>query len=160
MVDSLSDGRTRVAWVPTIVNINAPTVAELTAGTVLSSQMTPDGLSGFEPDTADVDVSALDSTFGTVTAGRASFSGSMLRLKKQTGTDAAYTLLVRDLSGFIVIRRDASATVAWTAADKVEVYPVILGEVRNLAPEANSVHRYEIPVKISSTPALRATVGA
>lgn len=160
MADSLSDGRIRVSWVPTVANINAPTVAELNAGTLLSPVMTPDGLAGFEPDTADVDVSAIDSTFGTVVAGRSSFSGTMFRLKKQDGTDTTYNLLVRDLSGYTVVRRDLSSGTAWTAAQKVEVYPSVLGEVRNLAPEANSVHRYEVPVKVSSTPAIRATVAA
>ena len=158
MPDSLADGRTRVAWVSTISNIAAPTVAELNAGTLLQSLLTPDGLNGFQPDTADVDVSALDSTFNTNIAGRASYSGTMLRLKKQTGTDTVYNLLVRDLQGFVVIRRDVTASTAWASGDKVEVYPAWLGEVRNLDPEANSVHKYEVPVKVSSSPNLRATV--
>lgn len=158
MADSLADGRTRVAWVPSIASLSAPTTTELNAGTLLQSLLTPDGLVGFEPDTADVDVSALDSTFNTVVAGRAGFSGTMLRLKKQTGTDAVYNLLVRDLAGYTVIRRDVTASTAWASGDKVEVYPAVLGEVRNLPPEANSLHKYEVPVKISSTPSLRATV--
>ena len=158
MPDSLADGRTRVMWVGSIANIAAPTVAELNAGTNLTSLITPDGVIGFEPDTADVDTSALDSTFDTKVAGRASFSGTMLRLKKQTGTDTVYNLLVRDLAGYVVIRRDVTASTANTVADKDEVYPAVLGETRNLPPEGNSIHKYEVPVKISSTPNLRATV--
>jgi hypothetical protein len=158
MADSLADGRTRVAWVPTIASTNAPTTTELNAGTLVHSLMTPDGLVGFEPDTADVDTSALDSTFNTMVAGRGSFSGTLLRLKKQSGVDAVYNALVRDTAGYVVIRRDATASTAWATSDKVEVYPAVLGETRNLAPEANSLHRYEVPTKIASSPALRATV--
>lgn len=164
MADSLADNRTRVYWVPSISNIAAPTTTELNAGTLLSGTanglgvLTNDGLVGFEPDTADVDTTALDSNFDTKIAGRGSFSGTMFRLKKQTGTDTVYNLLVRDLAGYVVIRRDAPAATAWTSGDKVEVYPSVLGEVRNLAPEANSVHRYEIPIKVSTAPNLRATV--
>lgn len=164
MADSLADNRTRVYWVPSISNIAAPTTTELNAGTLLAGTstgtgfLTNDGLVGFEPDTADVDTTALDSVFDTKIAGRGSFSGTLLRLKKQSGTDTVYNLLVRDLAGYVVIRRDAPAATAWATSDKVEVYPSILGEVRNLAPEANSVHRYEVPVKISSSPNLRATV--
>jgi hypothetical protein len=158
VADSLADGRTRVSWVTTISNQNAPTAAELNAGTLLTSLLTADGLMGFQPETADVDVSALDSTFDTKIAGRGSFSGTGLRLKKQTGTDAVYNLLVRDLAGFVVIRRDVTSTTTYTAADKVEVYPAVLGEVRNLDPESNSVHKYEVPVKVSTAPSLRATV--
>lgn len=158
MADSLSDGRTRVSWVGAIANTNAPTVAELNAGTALHSTMTPDGLVGFQPDTADVDNSALDSTFDTKIAGRASYSGTMLRLKKQTGTDTIYNLLARDVAGYVVVRRDVTASTAWTAADKVEVYPAVCGEVRNLDPAPNEMHKYEVPIKISSEPRLRATV--
>jgi hypothetical protein len=158
MADSLSDGRTKVYWVTSIASPNAPTTAELNAGTRLENLMTPDGLVGFEPDTADVDVSALDSLFDTKVAGRGSFSGTILRIKKQSGVDAVYNLLVRDLAGYVAVRRDVTAGTAWTTADKVEIYPSILGEVRNLPPESNSVHKYEVPVKISSSPFLRATV--
>jgi len=158
VADSLADGRTRVYWVTSIANINAPTVAELNAGTALQSLLTPDGLNGFQPDTADVDVSALDSTFNTTVAGRASYSGTMLRLKKQSGTDAVYNLLVRDLAGFVVIRRDVVSTTAWATGDKVEVYPSVTGETRNLDPEQNAVHKYEVPIKVSSSPVLRSTV--
>lgn len=158
MADAFTDGRTKVWWVPSIANISAPTAAELNAGTRLSDRITPDGLAGFEADTADVDTSSLNSTFNTVGAGRASFSGTMLRMKKQTGTDIVYNMLVRELAGYTVIRRGLTESTAWTVGDKVEVYPSICGEVRNLAPEANSVQRYEVPIKISSEPNLRATV--
>lgn len=157
MPDSLADGRTRVAWVPSIANINAPTVAELNAGTLTHANMTPDGLVGFEADTADVDNSALDSTFDTKVAGRASYSGTMLRLKKQTGTDLLYNFFVRDLTGFVVVRRDVAAATAWAAAQAVEVYPAVTGETRLLAPEGNSIRKYEVPIKVSAQPNLRST---
>jgi hypothetical protein len=120
--------------------------------------MTPDGLVGFEPDTADVDNSKLNSTFDTRLPGRAGFANTMLRLTKQTGTDSVYNTLVRDYVTNIVVRRDVTSSTAWTAADKVEVYPVQCGEVRNLPPEANSLHKYEVPTKVTTQPNLRATV--
>lgn len=158
MADSNTDGRIRIYSVPAIANILAPTVAELNAGTQLDGLMTPDGLVGFEPDTGDVDNSKINSTFTTTTAGRASFSGTMLRLIKQTGTDVVYNTLVEYYQTNIVIRRDVASATAWTVGDKVEVYPVQCGFVRNIAPEANAVHKYEIPTKITAQPALRATV--
>ena len=158
MADSNADGRTKVSSVPAISNISAPTVAELNAGTQLDGLLTPDGLVGFEPDTGDVDNSKLNSTFSTVTAGRAAFSGTLLRLCKQTGTDSVYNTLVYAYATFIVVRRDVPAGTAWTVADKVEVYPVQCGEVRNLAPEANALHKYEVLTKITAQPNLRATV--
>jgi hypothetical protein len=158
VADSNTDGRTKVYQVPSISNIAAPTVAELNAGVALDGLITPDGLKGFEPDTGDVDNSKLNSTFSTVSAGRASFSGTSLTLIKQTGTDTVYNTLVYAFATNIVIRRDVTSTTAWTTGDKIEVYPVQCGEVRNLAPAANEVHKYEILTKITSQPNLRATV--
>jgi|SRR6187549_259261 len=158
MADSNADGRTKVYSVPSIANIAAPTVAELNAGVALDGLMTPDGLVGFEPDTGDVDNSKLNSTFSTVSAGRVSFSGTLIRLIKQVGTDSVYNTLVYGFATNIVVRRDVTAGTAWATSDKVEVYPVQCGEVRNLAPEANSVHKYEVMAKITVQPNLRATV--
>jgi hypothetical protein len=158
VADSNADGRTKVYSVPAISNIAAPTVAELNAGTALDGLITPDGLVGFEPDTADIDNAKLNSTFDTVAAGRASFSGTLLRMIKQTGTDTVYNTMVYGYATNIVVRRDVTAGTAWTIGDKAEVYPVQCGEVRNLPPEANSVHKYEILTKITTQPNLRATV--
>ena len=55
MADIIVDGKTRVAYVPTIANIAAPTTTELNAGTLLQSTLIPAGLEGFENSTAEVD---------------------------------------------------------------------------------------------------------
>jgi hypothetical protein len=58
----------------------------------------------------------------------------------------------------IVIRRDVAEATAWTASDKVEVYPVICGQTRNLNPAPNEDHKYEVPLFPSAQPNDRATV--
>lgn len=158
MPDIVIDGKVKVWSVPSIANIAAPTVAELNAGTALEALMTPDGLVGFSPETAPVDNSALSSTFDTKKAGRASFSGDALRLKKQSGTDSVYNTLVREYVTHIVVRRGTTASTAWAISQKVEVYPAECGEVKNLPPEANSVQKYEVPIFVTTEPNLRATV--
>lgn len=160
MADIPIDGKVRVAWVPTISNISAPTVAELNAGTLLQATMTADGLVGFKPETADVSTSSLASTFDTNTNGRVSFSGMMLRLKKQTGTDTIWGTLIKDAAGYIVLRRYIDEATAWTAADKAQVYPSICGETADVDPEPNTLGRYEVPIKLTSEPDLRAVVAA
>lgn len=147
-----------MAWVTSIANINAPTTSELNAGILLQSTLTADGLMGLAPDTADVDTSSLASTFNTSVNGRTSFSNTGLRLKKQSGTDTIFDTLVRDTAGYLVVRRSVTESTAWASSQKVEVYPALCGEVKRLDPEPNSVERYEIPLKITSSPALRATV--
>jgi hypothetical protein len=156
--DITADGKTRVSWVTSIANINAPTTTELNAGILLQSTLTADGLTGLQPDTADVDTSSLASTFNTTVNGRSSFSNTRLRLKKQSGTDTIFTTLTRDTPGYLVIRRSVAESTAWASAQGVEVYPALCGEVARMDPEPNSVERYEIPLKITSSPALRAAV--
>lgn len=160
MADSLADGMTRVAFVPTIASIASPTTTELNAvgSVLLQSYITADGLMGFEATTAEVDTTSLASTFDTKTIGRDSFSGTGLRLKKQTSGDTAYTTLVRGTTGYIVIRRDVAETTAWASSQSVEVYPITVGQSKFLAPEPNSIRRYEIPTPITSAPNLRATI--
>lgn len=158
MSDVIIDGKVRVSWVPTIASKAAPTVAEISAGTALETLMTPDGLVSFEPTTAEVDTTSLDSTFDTVAPGRAQYSGCAFRLKKQGAADAVYAALIRDAAGYVVVRRDIAASTAWTAAQKCEVYPAVLGETKNMAPEKNSVQKYEVPVMVTAAPVLRAVV--
>jgi hypothetical protein len=158
MPDITADGKTRVYWVTTIANASAPTTTELNAGISLQSTLTADGLNGLAPDTADVDTSSLASTFNTTVNGRTSFSNTMLRLKKQSGTDTIFTTLVRDTAGYLVVRRSVTESTAWASAQAVEVYPALCGEVARMDPEPNSVERYQIPIKITASPSLRAAV--
>jgi hypothetical protein len=158
VADIVVDGFTRVAYVPTIASQAAPTTTELNAGILLQSVMTPDGLTGFEPSTADVDNSALNSTFDTKTIGRDSFSGTKLIFKKQSGTDTVYNTLTRGTAGYIVVRRYIDNATAWASSQVVEVYPVIFGQTRNLAPTANTVTKWEVDTKITSSPSIRAAV--
>ncbi len=153
-----ADGNTRVGFAPAIANIASPTTTELNAGILLHSVMTPDGLMGFEPETADVDTASLDSTYNSVGIGRDSVSGTGLRMKKQTGTDTPVLTLTRGTSGYIVVRRDISAATAWASGQKVEVYPIVCGTRKRLAPEANQVAKYEIPTKVWSQPNIDATI--
>jgi hypothetical protein len=158
LADITSDGKTRVCWVTSIANINAPTTSELNAGIDLTSTMTADGLSGFNPDTADVDTSSLASTFTTNVNGRTSFSNTQLTLKRQSGTDTIFTTLTRDTAGYVVIRRSVAQATAWTSTQGVEVYPALCEEVSRMDPAPNTVERYIIGIKITSSPALRSAV--
>lgn len=158
MADRFADGNTRVYFVGSISNIAGPTAAELNAGLSLHDTITADGLVGFEASSAEVETTPLSGTFDTKVPGRDSFSGTLLRLKRQTGTDTIYNTLVKNTTGNIVIRRGSAATTNWAAGDKVEVYPITCGQTKLLQPTANSVEKYEVPVMVSSQPNLRATV--
>ncbi|MEU4782842.1 hypothetical protein [Micromonospora sp. NPDC023633] len=158
MADIPGDGKTRADWVPAIANKNAPTLTELNAGIRVSQWATGDGLVGFRPDTADVPTTGLEDTFDTNTNGRRSFSGTMIRFKKQTGSDVVYTTMVPDAEGFIVIRKSLPAATAYASGQPVQVYPVICGETAWMDSEPNTVERFEVPLKMREQPSLRAAV--
>jgi hypothetical protein len=158
MVDSLTDGRTRIYSVPTIANRNAPTVAELNAGTDLSDLVTADGLEGFQADTATVDTTAINSTYNTTLPGRITLEGNQLTLKKQTGTDAVYNTFVHGYATHIVIRRDITSGTAWAASQKVEVYPGQAGQKKDMPPAPNELHKWVLPFFVSPAPSQEATV--
>jgi hypothetical protein len=159
VADVFADGNVCVTFASAIANIALPTTTELNAGIRLQSFLTADGLNGFEASSAEVDTTSLASTFNTKTIGRTDFSNTMLRLKKQTyGSDTPYSTLTRGTSGFIVIRRGIVETTAYVSAQALEVYPITCGEVKHLAPTANSVQKYEVPTPITSAPNLRAAV--
>ncbi|MET8982140.1 hypothetical protein ABZX85_41810 [Streptomyces sp. NPDC004539] len=158
MADLISDGKTRVAWATAIANINAPTAAELTAAADYTKRITPDGLK-LDPSTADVDTSSLASTFDTKTVGRVGFDTELTFKRGDNPTDdAPFTTLKYGVSGFLVVRRAIAYDTAWTAGQKVEVYPITCGEPQNSSPAANEVAKFVSPMKVTDAPATAATV--
>jgi hypothetical protein len=157
MADLVYDGFTRVSWVPSIANINAPTTSELNAGTALQDRITPDGLK-IEPSTATVDTSNVASTFSTSKGGRVSFDASVT-LKRQDGTDTLFqTTLRKGQTGYLVVRRNIASSTAWASAQRVEVYPSECGEPALASPAPNEVQRYTVQMFVTSDPATNSAV--
>ena len=138
MADYGFDGMIKVSFVPTIVDVDGPTVAELTAGVPLDGRLTADGLS-ISTDTATIDTSKLNSTANSETIGRDSYTVGVTYVR---GSDTEATdvqdALVRGASGYLAVRRNKVSTLAWAAADEVELYPVICKRPNpaNAAPNA------------------------
>lgn len=159
--DLTYDGQLKVSWVATIGSIAGPTVAELTAGTDISSDITPDGLTtGF--DTASVDNSALNSTFNTSLVGRSTPQLSItFKMFYSDGTDRpARTTLVRGASGYLVVRRNKASSGAFIATDKVEVYPVQCGKPSPANAAANEVQKATVALFPTADPNTSSVVAA
>jgi hypothetical protein len=156
------DGKTRVTWVATaddIADIDAPTVAELNAGTDLQQYITPDGLA-FPATTGKIDNSNLGSTFTTQTNGRRSFD-PMIKFHRTSPTaDVVRTIMVYGATGFIVIRRGVLKGTAYAAGQEVQVYPVEIGEPSIPASASEQNWDMEVPMTVSDDPSTLATVAA
>lgn len=133
------DGNVKVAFVPAIVDIAAPTASELTgAGVVaLECDLTPDGLDeAIDEDTKDT--STFCSTSNFEEPGRTKPNITLTYFRFSTPTeDSAYTTLKRNTAGFLVIREGSAHDVAFASTDKVRVYTIMCGEQQPVKPAAN-----------------------
>lgn len=125
-------GRGGVWFVPAIADINAPTVAEITAGVNLSC-----ALYGFNPGGEQSSVNRWKYCYTETvqTPGRTSRTISEIQYDydpqkpaEATGGYAYYASLVPGTHGFIVDRRGLTRDVAIAAGQIVDVYPVTLGD--------------------------------
>lgn len=130
-----ADGRGLVLFVPTIANPAAPTVAELSAGTVvpLTYSLVPDGF-------------RHETTENTITSGRYTLKQVLdlpgtvtdsLEVQYVVNSPAEETL-EEGVTGFIVHRLGVPNETEPAAAQKVDVLPVRAGVQRRVAPTANT----------------------
>jgi hypothetical protein len=158
MADMLSDGQNKVSYVPAIANQSAPTTTELNAGTSLECLITGDGLD-INTDEEVVSAPKLCETTTSEQPGRSKTTIQLTCVRKDTPVeDVAWTLLERGLTGYLVVRRGITYSTAWTAAQKVEVYPVKFGVPRPLKPEMNGVEKFMSQGYNTASPTLKATV--
>lgn len=125
MARRIYDGEIKVQWVPGLTGIadrSEPTLTEINAGTdvteFLQSIDTP--LEGEAVPSMD-----LSSAYRKTVAGP--FGGeitSVMYREDEVADDIAFPLFPRNTTGHFVIRRFGGSTVAFAAADPVEVWPV------------------------------------
>lgn len=152
------DGKTRAYWVPTIANKAAPTVAELNAGTSLAGFLTKDGLdTPFAQNT--VDNSDLEDTFDAKGVGTFGADVTLTCFRDDT-TDTAWNLFVYGTVGFLVIRRGPAYSTAWTAGQKVEVFPAQMHEPVPMSTATNEQNKFKVALPVTDQPNLKATVAA
>jgi hypothetical protein len=152
MADLSFDGLMKVSFVPTIANIAAPTVVEVNAGTDLTPRLTPDGLN-ISTDTNSIDSTKMSSTANAAKAGRRTFTCSVTYTRGTAAPELAVeTALVYRATGYLVVRRDVAYATAYAAAQKVEVYPVELGEPNPTSPAPDTLQNVEVPMYITGQP--------
>lgn len=158
MARFVHEGNTKVAWVTTIADIDAPTVAELGAGTDLSQLLTKDGLQ--TPDTQNmVDSSTLADTFDAQVVGSWGGGINLTGFRDDT-TDTLWDLAVYGTNGYLVVRRGIAYDTAWTAAQDVEVYPAEMHEPVPNQSGANEEVRFSLALAVTGQPSKRAAVAA
>jgi hypothetical protein len=146
MADLLGNGMVKVSWVPAIANIHAPTVLELTAGSVVDLQcvITADGLN-ITGETAAVDNTALCSENDTQDAGSVAYNLEVTAKRKDTpAEDVGWQTLTYKNAGNLVVRRDKPHADPYVASDDVEVYQVRCGMPVMNPPERNTPQTFVV----------------
>lgn len=155
MADIIADGYVKVGWVTTLSSLTSPTATQITAGVDLESFLTPDGL-GIELGDEAVDTSALNSTFSTEKAGRGTVSIE-LTFKDQGQANPPWSTFASRPTGYLVVRTGVAATTDWAASQKVDVYSVVAGDRKPLAPAANEVAKFSIQLFSTADPSIAVT---
>lgn len=135
---------TKVYWVPTIADKNAPTRAELDAGTDLSLEV--GDMSGWQVKANVIETPSLGSQFDAKINGSITADDSSLTMyQSQDGTDAR-TLFPRGTNGFVVWMDEGDAV-----GNLMDVFPVRVlsaGKMRTLDDAA----KIEVQFAVTSEP--------
>lgn len=147
-----ADGNIKIAWC-TSLTVAAPTTTQLNAGTDLSFYLAADGFTTTVSEQTITDDRLADiQTFEN--KGRVQYSVDNLRYVynlTSSPDNVAYNALTPNAQGWLVVRFQLPAGTAWTSGQKVDVWPVILGEQQKEPPAANAVlHVIQKPFVIGS----------
>ncbi|NYV72987.1 hypothetical protein [Streptomyces sp. UH6] len=143
---------TKVLWVPTIANKNAPTRAELDAGTELSVEV--GAMAGWQTTSETVPTPALGSRFTPVVGGAITAADSSLTFWASKDGDDIRQVLVREATGFVVWMDEGDVP-----AQTMDVFPVTVTSQAKVR-ELDAAAQIMIQVAITSEPAENVVIPA
>lgn len=148
------DGNVKIYFATTVASVAAPTVANITAATLIP------GVTNYQTPSseAEVDFSDVDSLYDTGGVGTTK-SGPIVLTIKRDDADESDTWGLFDTpraAGFLIISRFGVPV----ATDSVEVYPVQVGQRRPASYGRNTVQTFDVAFYVTDDPNLDAVVAA
>jgi hypothetical protein len=145
-------GVTRFYFVPDIASATlAPTVAEVTAGDRLDEQLNE--VNGFTFASNPIDTPNFKDRFTPQISGEDVAEDSSLLLYRLKGeVDTIRAALAKDTEGFIVVFYEGTAGASPAAADKVDVWPVVVSSNAKQYTADNEAAKYNVVFSITSVP--------
>lgn len=158
-----------IRLLPSCTNVNAPTAAEITAGTRLTKQMTRDGLkrpsSGNTSDTSDASSLFNSQDIGTYGGDAMEYKGYR---ESKVADDVAWTTLARGVSAFIAVTDYGwaqsgttglgASTGTPTTGDRCQIYPVTVISREMMDTAENETPKFVAKLAITGDPAQDAVV--
>lgn len=153
------DGNTKVHFLPTVADIQAPTEVEITAGDDITPAIPSDGVN-LTNTRNNASISMLDSAFTPEQVGTFGTSITLKFTRDDEGAtdpagDVAYALFAERGAGFLMISRFGDPE----DGSVVEVYPVENHKPAPLATAENEYQQFEVQLAVTDEPAIAAVVG-
>ncbi len=144
----------KVHFLPACADISAPTQAEITAGTDLSTFVTKDGVQ-IGTSNQRVSVGDISTTFDGEIMGSWGANLAVSFFKDDT-TDTAWTTLPRGTAGFLLIALFGSTA----ATEPAYVFPIECGQRELPTSAANERQSFTVPMAVTGAPDLDSVIAA
>lgn len=144
-------GKSKLAFVPTIAVLTAPTLAEITAGTPLTPQMAE--MSGFQFKNSIIKTPDLNTTFVSQIPGEDEADDSSITFYDDDTATTIRTALAKGAAGFLVLMPYGQ-----TAAKRCEVWPATSTGFNDEWTVANEAARAMSQFSITAPPVQNATI--
>lgn len=145
----------KVYWLTSCANIQAPTVAEITAGKYLGYFITKDGVA-LNPNQDGVDTGGIETKFKSQIGGGWGLTPELTLFRDSGSETNGYDLIVPGTQGFLV----RSPFGAPTVGKKVEVIPAEMGVPKSANSAPNEPQKFSVSYFATSEPALKAVVAS
>ena len=150
-------GKSEVAFTETVSDYTSITAAEGNGGTDLTAfiRTLPD-----IPRTGNtVDVATLDSKFEKRQVGTRGGDVISMEILRDDATDTAYTTLVEDVAGYLLVARKGLATAGtFSTSDVVDVFPVTVLAVADGNPGRNDPDFAVVQMVVTDDPDRNQTI--
>lgn len=150
-------GVSEVWWVDTIADADAPTAAELNAGTTLTDDAP--SMPTLPRNANTVDVAVLASKYEARQVGTRGGDLLSMRLLRDTTTETALAAVAEDNEGYLVVaRKGLAAPVTFAVGDEVDVYPSTVASNADGTPGRNEADFMEIQMVATADPNRQYTI--
>jgi hypothetical protein len=146
-------GITRFYWLSTIASGTlAPTVAEVTAGVRVDTQLAE--VNGFTWTNNPIDTPVFSSRYTSQITGEDTAEDSNMTFYQLRGeTDTIRLALAKDEEGFLVAFYEGPAGANVAAADKIDVWPAVISSNAKQYTADNEAAKYQVVFSNTAAPA-------
>lgn len=151
-------GTTKIYFVSTIADIDAPTEAEMAAGTDITCDVAE--ISGFSFSNSPIDVPDMCSPFVKSIPGEDTAEDSSITFYEDNTSNPTRTLLLKGVEGYMALFPYGVTGGAPSAGDELEVWPVSVASSTREWSAGNEPARFMVEFTITDVPDQDAVVVA